>query len=191
MGKSGARSSGPTGCPVPGCRIGCIGFGMSARTLYQRLGSSDSASRNLVCATARSIIARSVRRAPARELRERDREHEGTAVEELLDERLHAEQLQPRDAGDEEVDGRDRADRVEPPRNDRRRAQERCSERRQEEAEAGCGVGRAERAGVEDAGEGADQAGDDESTPPEPGDVDAAQPRDAPAATDEEEPPPD
>src|SRR5215468_11289721 len=51
MGKSGARSSGPTGCPVPGCRIGCIGFGMSARTLYQRRGTSDSASRNFVCST--------------------------------------------------------------------------------------------------------------------------------------------
>src|SRR5947199_270145 len=165
IGKSGARSSGPTGCPVPGCRIGCIGFGMSERTLYQRLGSSDSASRNLVCSTARSIIARSVRRAPARELRESDREHERAAVEELLDERLHTEQLQAGDAGDEEVDGRDRADRVEPPGNDRRRAQERRSERRQQKAEAGRRVGGAERARVEDAGESADQAGDDESAP--------------------------
>ena len=50
IGKSGARSSGPTGCPVPGCRIGSIGFGMSARTLYQCRGSADSSSRNFVCA---------------------------------------------------------------------------------------------------------------------------------------------
>src|SRR5581483_7797502 len=61
IGKSGARSSGPTGCPVPGCRIGCIGFGMSARTLYQRLGRSDSASRNFVCSTLRSIVGRNER----------------------------------------------------------------------------------------------------------------------------------
>ena len=51
IGKSGARSSGPTGCPVPGCSTGCVGFGMSARTLYQRRGSSDSASRYFVCST--------------------------------------------------------------------------------------------------------------------------------------------
>ena len=31
IGKSGARSSGPTGSPVPGCSTGCGGFGMSAR----------------------------------------------------------------------------------------------------------------------------------------------------------------
>ena len=51
--------------------------------------------------------------APAGELRERDGQHERAAVEELLDEGLHAEQLQAGDPGDEEVDGRDRADRVE------------------------------------------------------------------------------
>src|SRR5919202_2017806 len=49
IGKSGARSSGPTGSPVPGCSTGCAGVGMSARTLYQRRGSCDSSSRNFVC----------------------------------------------------------------------------------------------------------------------------------------------
>ncbi len=39
IGKSGARSSGPTGWPVPGCSTGCGAVGMSARMLYQRLGS--------------------------------------------------------------------------------------------------------------------------------------------------------
>ena len=57
------------------------------------------------------------------------------AVEELLDEGLDAEQLQPGDAGDEEVDGDERADRVEAARHDRRRAEERRGERRQQEAE--------------------------------------------------------
>src|SRR6266480_2026026 len=48
IGKSGARSSGPTGSPVPGCRTGCGALGMSARMLYQRRGSCDSSSRNFV-----------------------------------------------------------------------------------------------------------------------------------------------
>src|SRR5918996_6294477 len=51
IGKSGARSSGPTGRPVPGCSTGCGGLGMSARMLYQRRGSCDSSSRNFVCST--------------------------------------------------------------------------------------------------------------------------------------------
>src|SRR5215213_10683393 len=49
IGKSGARSSGPTGCPVPGCSTGWGGLGMSARMLYQRRGICDSSSRNFVC----------------------------------------------------------------------------------------------------------------------------------------------
>src|SRR5690242_1742973 len=49
IGKSGARSSGPTGCPVPGWSTGDGRFGMSAATLYQRVGSSDSGSTNFVC----------------------------------------------------------------------------------------------------------------------------------------------
>src|SRR6266542_411216 len=55
IGKSGERSSGPTGSPVPGCSTGCGGLGMSARMLYQRRGSSDSASRNFVCSTVARI----------------------------------------------------------------------------------------------------------------------------------------
>ncbi len=53
IGKSGARSSGPTGWPVPGCSTGCGGVGMSAATLYQRRGICDSASRYFVCSTRR------------------------------------------------------------------------------------------------------------------------------------------
>src|SRR5713226_2944004 len=56
IGKSGARSSGPTGSPVPGCSTGCGALGMSARTLYQRRGISDSSSRNLVCSTCPRIV---------------------------------------------------------------------------------------------------------------------------------------
>src|SRR3989442_1477550 len=41
IGKSGARSSGPTGCPVPGCSTGCGAVGMSERMLYQRRGRLD------------------------------------------------------------------------------------------------------------------------------------------------------
>src|SRR6187399_1834978 len=39
IGKSGARSSGPTGCPVPGCNTGGGGSGRSAAMLYQASGS--------------------------------------------------------------------------------------------------------------------------------------------------------
>src|SRR5512134_3445102 len=42
IGKSGARSSGPTGCLVPGCSTAGGGDGRSARMLYQRLGRRDS-----------------------------------------------------------------------------------------------------------------------------------------------------
>src|SRR6185295_10595981 len=42
IGKSGARSSGPTGCFVPGCSTGGGGEGRSAIRLYQRFGSRDS-----------------------------------------------------------------------------------------------------------------------------------------------------
>src|SRR4051794_32322589 len=49
IGKSGARSSGPTGFPVPGCSTGGGGVGRSWSTLYQRVGSSLSSSR-ILCA---------------------------------------------------------------------------------------------------------------------------------------------
>ena len=52
IGKSGARSSGPIGWPVPGCSGGCGGDGASARTLYQARGMSRSGSRILVSAMA-------------------------------------------------------------------------------------------------------------------------------------------
>ena len=51
------------------------------------------------------------RLAAANELRERDGEHECAAIEELLDEGVDAELLEAGDAGRQEVDGDDRADR--------------------------------------------------------------------------------
>jgi hypothetical protein len=47
-GNSGARSSGPTGCPVPGCSGGGGGAGRSGITLYHWVGMSDSSSRYFV-----------------------------------------------------------------------------------------------------------------------------------------------
>ena len=46
MGKSGARSSGLTGLPVPGWSTAAGGFGMSAMMLYQVFGISESLRRN-------------------------------------------------------------------------------------------------------------------------------------------------
>src|SRR3990172_1891510 len=46
IGKSGARSPGPTGLPVPGCNTAAGGFGMSAMMLYQVFGISESLRRN-------------------------------------------------------------------------------------------------------------------------------------------------
>src|SRR6266568_2111740 len=47
-GNSGARSSGPTGWPVPGCSGGGGGAGRSGITLYHWVGRSDSSSRYFV-----------------------------------------------------------------------------------------------------------------------------------------------
>src|SRR6516225_519079 len=44
IGNSGARSSGPTGCSVPGCSGGGGGAGRSGITLYHCCGISDSSS---------------------------------------------------------------------------------------------------------------------------------------------------
>jgi hypothetical protein len=52
MGKSGARSSGPTGSPVPGWSTGCGRFGMSAAMLYQPAGIALSGSVIFVSLTA-------------------------------------------------------------------------------------------------------------------------------------------
>src|SRR3984885_12138369 len=49
IGKRGARSSGPTGLPVPGCRTGGGGDGRSATILYQAWGIRSSPRRNFVC----------------------------------------------------------------------------------------------------------------------------------------------
>src|SRR5260370_15222973 len=48
IGNSGARSSGPTGCCVPGCSGGGGGAGRSGMTLYHWRGISDSSSVILV-----------------------------------------------------------------------------------------------------------------------------------------------
>ena len=50
IGNSGARSSGPTGCPVPGCSTGGGGAGRSAAMLYQRVGMSVLVEQDLVLA---------------------------------------------------------------------------------------------------------------------------------------------
>src|SRR5512137_1662641 len=49
MGKSGSRSSGVTGCFVPGWITGDIGPGRSGMTLYQWVGIWFSDRRYLVC----------------------------------------------------------------------------------------------------------------------------------------------
>src|ERR1019366_8996836 len=49
IGKSGARSAGPIGWPVPGWRTAAGGIGRSATMLYQARGIWSSESRNLVC----------------------------------------------------------------------------------------------------------------------------------------------
>ena len=48
IGKSGARSSGPTGSCVPGCSGGGGGAGRSGTMLYHCVGISDS-SRTILC----------------------------------------------------------------------------------------------------------------------------------------------
>src|SRR6266704_2024951 len=48
IGNRGARSSGPTGCSVPGCSGGGGGAGRSGIMLYQALGICDSSRMNLV-----------------------------------------------------------------------------------------------------------------------------------------------
>src|SRR5438132_14329451 len=48
IGNKGARSSGVTGCNVPGCKTGEGGLGTSARMLYQTRGISSSLSKYLV-----------------------------------------------------------------------------------------------------------------------------------------------
>src|SRR5262245_25791729 len=52
IGKSGARSAGPTGWPVPGCRTGGGGVGRSEAMLYQVVGIWSSASRYLTVSIA-------------------------------------------------------------------------------------------------------------------------------------------
>src|SRR5438132_3197064 len=51
IGKSGARSWGPMGCPVPGCMTGGAGVGKSAWMLYHLVGRSFSLRRTFVSAS--------------------------------------------------------------------------------------------------------------------------------------------
>ena len=54
IGNSGARSSGPIGCSVPGCSTGGGGDGRSAIRLYQCFGMRDSSSRYLTLSVIES-----------------------------------------------------------------------------------------------------------------------------------------
>src|SRR5438105_2471154 len=54
-GNRGARSAGPIGCRVAGCRYGAGGAGISGRMLYQRSGMSPSLSR-IFLVTAPSLL---------------------------------------------------------------------------------------------------------------------------------------
>ena len=62
IGKSGARSSGPIGWPVPGCSGGDGGTGRSAAMLYQARGIRDSSRTNFVCRGSDGAIALSCTR---------------------------------------------------------------------------------------------------------------------------------
>src|SRR5207302_7534881 len=55
IGKSGARSWGPMGCPVPGCMTGGAGVGKSAWMLYHLVGRSFSLRRTFVSASLCAI----------------------------------------------------------------------------------------------------------------------------------------
>ena len=48
MGNKGAKSSGPAGCLVPGCKGGGGGLGKSALILYQNFGALFYSSKYLI-----------------------------------------------------------------------------------------------------------------------------------------------
>ena len=60
IGKSGARSSGPTGCPVPGCSTGGGGEGRSAARLYQASGRRLSSRTYLTLSLMLLLLGRAV-----------------------------------------------------------------------------------------------------------------------------------
>src|ERR687888_206155 len=62
IGKSGARSAGPIGWPVPGCSTGGGGEGRPGTMLYQWVGRSRSSRRILVGALLADAIAGHLRR---------------------------------------------------------------------------------------------------------------------------------
>src|SRR5919107_400676 len=64
IGKSGARSSGPIGWGVPGCRTGGGGFGRSAARLYQDIGMASSGKRKRVCSSITALLHLEVRLVP-------------------------------------------------------------------------------------------------------------------------------
>src|SRR6266516_7237790 len=61
IGNSGARSSGPTGWPVPGCSGGGGGAGRSGIMLYHWRGISDSSSVILVRSVTTASFSRTIR----------------------------------------------------------------------------------------------------------------------------------
>src|SRR6188472_4703595 len=69
IGKSGARSSGPTGLPVPGCRTGAGGSGRSAATLYQASGRRLSSRVYFTVSPTTAPLARPRARARSRSCR--------------------------------------------------------------------------------------------------------------------------
>src|SRR5690349_4785932 len=74
IGKSGARSAGPSGWPVPGWSGGAGGLGRSGTMLYQWVGRSRSSSTILICLSSRampSLLAFAAHRR-GREYSERD-----------------------------------------------------------------------------------------------------------------------
>src|SRR5829696_2990063 len=65
IGKSGARSSGPTGSCVAGCSGGGGGAGRSATRLYHRVGSAASSSRIFVRTVMASLSSHPPREPPS------------------------------------------------------------------------------------------------------------------------------
>src|SRR4051812_38841347 len=122
--------------------------------------------------------------------RRHHRHDQRSAVEELLDEALNAEQLQPRDPGDQEVDGDQRAPGVEAARGDAGRAEERARVRGKQEVAARRWVGAAVGARVEHAGEARDDRPRDQRAKARPRHPDAAQAGDAAPPAGEQQPPP-
>src|SRR3954447_1000396 len=113
---------------------------------------------------------------PSHQRGKRHGHDQGASVEDLLDPAAQAEQLETGDPGDQEVDGDDRAPRVETPRVHDGRPEERGCERREQVRRGDAGLERAERAREDHAGERAEEAGGDDRPQPDAVDTDAREP---------------